>query len=144
LKLERRAYELDPSNPDCLDRLARWLANSPNIEERDPKEGFELSERAVALKPEVPTYRNTLALVNIRLGNWDRASEQIAQLRRSRSNNWYDAVLGAIVELHYGDRESAEQLLASSGSPSDKVPPFPDSPEAQRLLADLRLLLSQQ
>lgn len=142
LEMEKRALALDPNNHECMNSLAWWLANSPIVSERDPVAALELCERLVQLKPEVTNYRNTLTSIQIRLGNWGEAQEQISRAQQLRKNEWFDAVFAAMIEVHRGDRKLALQLLEKENAPPDtQSPKYPGSFQAKRLLAELELML---
>ncbi len=69
-------YERDPTNPTSCNNLAWSLA----LCGRDLDRAEELMETALILSADDPTYRNTLAAIQMRRGKWDAALELVERV----------------------------------------------------------------
>lgn len=96
-----------PAHPDGLDGLARLLANAPVLGDRDPKSALILARRALAIVPDRPRYRVTLALALLRLDRPEAALEALGDLRET------DADAAIVASLAFSRLKRAEAARAS-------------------------------
>jgi tetratricopeptide (TPR) repeat protein/tRNA A-37 threonylcarbamoyl transferase component Bud32 len=85
LKALLNAVELDPKNPDAHFACARFMANSPVVEFRNPARAVELAKRALELTPGDPNIWNSLGMAQYRAGRWNEALvalQKSAELRQ--------------------------------------------------------------
>jgi WD40 repeat protein/serine/threonine protein kinase/tetratricopeptide (TPR) repeat protein len=68
--------DLDPTNIDLMDKLARLYLYGPS-ELRDPRRAFTLANRATALSPFDPKYQATLGMACYRRGDFSKAEERL-------------------------------------------------------------------
>ena len=72
-KLYEKLYEKYPENPVVLNNYAYFLLEF-NL---DLKKAFELAKKAVDKKPETDSYRDTLGLAYLKMGNLEKAEENL-------------------------------------------------------------------
>ena len=104
----KEALRLDPGSSVAQDRLARLLANGPDLSVRDPQRAVALAESAVKLAPLDDEIRNTLGLANYRAGRWKEAISALEMaVELDKTVDSRDGFLLAMAYWQSGDREAA-------------------------------------
>jgi WD40 repeat protein/tetratricopeptide (TPR) repeat protein len=118
--------------------LAWQLVTGPE-KERDPAKALPLAEKAVALMPKEPMYRNTLGVVYYRLGRYGPAVEALERsLRESKGEHAaYDLFFLALCHARLGEpskaKEYYERAVRWVHERQDKLPA-----DRKKELADFR------
>ncbi|MDO6669991.1 tetratricopeptide repeat protein [Paracoccus sp. 1_MG-2023] len=105
VSIYRKILEEDARNWLVLNNLASLLA------EDAPEEALALSERAVALAPDVPTLQDTLGLAQLHAGQTDRAARTFETLRDREPSAALPAYRLGVVRLAQGMPEEGRSLL---------------------------------
>ncbi len=136
----RKTVELDPNSPWMHNRLAWMLATCPDAKLRDAKLAVSSAERAVALKPEVGTYWNTLGAAQYRAGQWQGA---VAALEKSmelgKGGDGIDWFFLAMARWRLGNRDEARKHYDQAVQWMDKNQP--ENEELRRFRSEAAELL---
>ena len=128
-----------PSDPDSMNTLAWWLANDPDLADRDPKRAVRLATRALELSAK-PANWNTLGTARYRDGDWKAAIEALTKsMELSKGGDGNDWFFLAMAHWQLGDKPQARSWY-------DKAVPWmeknqPKNEELIRFRAEAAALL---
>ncbi|MGB6130150.1 MAG: tetratricopeptide repeat protein [Acidobacteriaceae bacterium] len=109
----RKALQTAPRNPTLLNSLAWYLLSAEDRKLRNPQEGLEMAQRAIAAAPGNAAILNTLGLAQVRNGLWDSA---IATLNESAAKDGgeepTDYLFLAMARQGKGDKAAAQASYA--------------------------------
>jgi serine/threonine protein kinase/tetratricopeptide (TPR) repeat protein len=121
----RRALEYRPDDPMMNNDLAWVLALWPDRTGQDVKESLDKAVKAVASKPAVGAFWNTLGLARYRAGQWHEAAQALRRSMELRDGgdgfDWYLLAL-AVERLGEHDRarewyDMADRWMTAQGAP---------------------------
>jgi tetratricopeptide (TPR) repeat protein len=113
-KAERdKAFALDPKDPRGQNNLAWRLVTGPKWR-RDPARALKLIQEAIAKEPDVPTYLNTLGVVQYRNGKHAEASLTLQKSLATGKgeHDGFDLFFLAMCHAKLGDATSAKECFA--------------------------------
>jgi WD40 repeat protein/tetratricopeptide (TPR) repeat protein len=93
--------------PEACNTVAWQLATGP-AKERDLAQALSLAQKAVALSPEQPRYRNTLGAVYYRLERYDSAIEELERSLRENKGNYAAYDLFFLAMCHARRNQAAQ------------------------------------
>jgi putative PEP-CTERM system TPR-repeat lipoprotein len=117
-----------PANFFVLNNLA-WL-----LKDSDSQRALAYSNEAVKLQPESPDAFDTLALVNLAVGDYPAASSAITRAQDLAPDNRQMKYHSAMIASAAGDKSGARETLLAI---LDQGGTFPEKEEAQTLLRSL-------
>ncbi len=127
--LYRRSLELSPNNPVALNNMAFYM-----VKNQEAKQALPLVQRAVAQAPEVASFHDTLARVQLALGNQQQAlAAQLKAIDLSPRSDDLRLELSRIY-LANNDKTKARNELSRL---SDLGAKFGRQAEVQKLLRQL-------
>jgi cellulose synthase operon protein C len=127
--LYRRSLELTPNNPVALNNMAFYLLKS-----QDAKQALPMAQRAVQQAPEVASFHDTLARVQLALGNKQQAlATQLKAIDLSPRSDDLRLELARIY-LANNDKTKTRNELARLSDLGEK---FRRQDEVQKLLREL-------
>jgi tetratricopeptide (TPR) repeat protein len=125
----QRVLEKDKQNTAALNGLAWQLRN------KQPAKALEYAERAAELAPDSMLVMDTLAVVQLKNGQVERARRSIERVYQKRPNEPTVRYHRAMIDAAAGDKSAAiEALQTLLGEGSE----FAEKAEAQQLLAELQ------
>jgi Tfp pilus assembly protein PilF len=125
----QRVLKKDEDNIAALNGLAWHLRN------RQPAKALKYAERAAKLAPKSALVMDTLAVVQLKNGQVQRAKRSIARVYQKKPNEPAVRYHRAMIDAAAGDKSAAIEALESLlGEGSE----FAEKAEAQQLLAELK------
>ena len=125
----QRVLEKDKQNVAALNGLA-W-----HLRDQQPAKALEYAERAAELEPDSALVMDTLAVVQLKNGQVERAKRSIERVYQNKPNEPAVRYHRAMIDAAAGDKSAAiEALQALLGEGGD----FAEKAEAQQLLAELQ------
>jgi tetratricopeptide (TPR) repeat protein len=99
-----------PKIPGDLAGLARFLANCPITQFRDPARAIALARKATEAAPHVAIYWNTFGLAQYRAGNWTDALKALQEsMQRAKGGGATDWFLLAMTNWKLGHKVEARE-----------------------------------
>jgi tetratricopeptide (TPR) repeat protein len=104
----RKAFDLDPEDPDINNMLAWFLATSAEPRLRDAALAVQLAQKAVAGNQHSGDYKNTLGVALYRNGDNKAAIQELqASMTQRGGGDSYDWFFLAMAHWRLGDRDDA-------------------------------------
>ena len=120
----RRTIELHPSDSDCRNDLAWFLATCAHVQLRDPSEAVKLAEKDVELAPANGSFWNTLGAAHYSARSWKEAVAALEKsMQLSNGGNSYDWFFLAMAHWQLGEKEKACQWFDKAVQWMDKNMP---------------------
>ena len=108
---------------DLANDLAWLLANTPDLDERDPARAVELGRSIVQVHPKSPTYWNTLGAALHRQGDHELALAALEEaIQHSQGGTPFDFLFLAMAHARRGEHEQASLALDKARSAMAKGP----------------------
>jgi tetratricopeptide (TPR) repeat protein/tRNA A-37 threonylcarbamoyl transferase component Bud32 len=137
LEASLQVLDLEPDDPDALNIAAWTLLTGGGIEDASPSGALEYAQRATTLRPDDPTLWNTLALAEVRAGEFTSADAHIARaLALSQSPDAWTLALRARTALESGEREEARRNRNAAVQLAETYSE-PDAPALKSFLREL-------
>jgi tetratricopeptide (TPR) repeat protein/tRNA A-37 threonylcarbamoyl transferase component Bud32 len=138
----RKAFAVDPEDPEINNELAWFLATSPETRLRDAARAVRLAQKAIGTNANTAKYWNTLGVAHYRNGE-DRAAtaalEKAMSLREE--GNSYDWFFLAMAHWRLGDHDKARTCFGRAVKWMDQH--MPQHGQLRRFRAEAEALLGQ-
>jgi tetratricopeptide (TPR) repeat protein len=97
--------------PEEANRLARELAASPDLAQREPGVAVALAEQAVRQAPGKADYHGTLGVARYRAGKWEAAIRALQEAERLAPGEdlGFNALFLSLCHYHLGDSAAARE-----------------------------------
>jgi len=133
LRSRKLALEREPEGALLIGHYARSLAIAPDPRQRDLSQALELVRRSLEQMPEDHDNRNTLGVVEYRLGHWDAAIKALDESRAIDSYRHYasfDWIFLAMAHWQRGEKEQARTCYGHAVDGINRMVPeyYWDSP----------------
>jgi tetratricopeptide (TPR) repeat protein len=137
-----RAFEADPGNPTINDRLAWFLATTPEVALRDHALAVRLAQKAVDAKPRCAEHHTTLGVCHYRQGDYAAAIAALeAALELRGASDGTDWLFLAMAHCRLGHHATARACLERGVQWLDRLQPRDE--ELLRFRAEAEVLLAE-
>ncbi len=132
LEIARRAYEIDPDDPEILNRLGASLAG-----DGQPDEAIKVFERALKRRPNNVVILLNIATAHAQLAHWGQADDFCRRAIGVAPNDEVPVLLRALLKLRSNAGTDAVQLLRGV------VKSHPNSAYANQVLGSAEMDIGQ-